>query len=139
VQLAGVALLGWATAAWALWGWLGRLSTPGWSAAVVVGASAAAGGYVLVARGLGALLAPSVSAVPAGAVPGAVGLAAVVVLGALTVAVRDPRVRTGALGRRAWVLASGVGRTPAPSGATRARPEGAAPPVATAATVGVAA
>jgi len=109
-QLAGVALLGWATAAWLTWGWLGRLTSPGWSVAVVAGVSAGVGAYVLAARWVGSLLAPSVAAVPADAVPPWVGLAGVAVLAVLAVAVRRPRVRHSALGRRAWVLAAGVSR-----------------------------
>ena len=114
-QLAGVAVLGWMTAAWLTWGWLGRLTSPGGSVAVVVAMSVVAGTYVLAARAVGALLAPSVAAVPAGAVPAWVALAAVAVLAALAVAVRLPGPRRSALGRRAWVLASGVSRPrPAP-------------------------
>lgn len=109
-QLAGVAVLGWATAAWLVWGWMGRLTSAGWSSAVVLGVSAAAGAYVLAARAVGGLLAPAVSDVPPAAVPPWIGLIAVLVLAGLALAVRHPRLRHGALAHRAWVAAAGVAR-----------------------------
>jgi len=138
-QLAGVALLGWLTAAWLTWGWLGRLTSPGWSAAVVLGVSAGAGAYVLAARWVGSLVAPSVSTVPAGAVSPWVGLAAVVVLAGLAVAVRRPRVRGSALGRRAWVAAAGVSRPRPATTGRRLEPVSSGVPVPAPAAWGVAA
>ena len=109
-QLLGVAVLGWATAALLTRGWLGRLASTGAAVVVVAGVAAVAAGYLLLARSLGTLLAPSVLSIPSGSVPPEVGLIVVALLGCATLAWHSGRPAGHPLGRRAWALAAGVGR-----------------------------